>query len=142
MLPIVGCLYGCVVNALSNRISLRRPYGWLSTRSRRSSFTTSTSFSNASRSTRSVAMRSASSQSASGRYCDGSVSQNTVASSCVYALLRPPMLAMIEVCDSGSTFFEPLNIMCSNRCAKPVRPGFSFLEPTWYQTDRCTIGVE
>ena len=37
---------------------------------------------------------------------------------------------MIDVCASGSTFFEPLNIRCSNRCANPVRPGFSFFEPT------------
>jgi hypothetical protein len=52
------------------------------------------------------------------------------------------MLAMIDVWESGSTFFEPLNIMCSKRCAKPVRPGFSFFEPTWYHSDTCTIGVE
>ena len=37
---------------------------------------------------------------------------------------------MIEVCASGSTFFDPLNIMCSKRWAKPVRPGFSFFDPT------------
>jgi hypothetical protein len=48
----------------------------------------------------------------------------------VYALLRPPTLAMMEVCESGSTFFEPLNIMCSNRWAKPVRPARSFFDPT------------
>ena len=58
------------------------------------------------------------------------------------ALLWPPTLEMYDGCPSGSTFFEPLNIMCSNRCAKPVRPGFSFFEPTWYQISRCTIGVE
>ena len=32
--------------------------------------------------------------------------------------------------------------MCSNRCAKPVRPARSFFEPTWYQSSACTIGVE
>ena len=32
--------------------------------------------------------------------------------------------------------------MCSNRWAKPVRPGRSFFEPTWYQTFTATIGVE
>ena len=32
--------------------------------------------------------------------------------------------------------------MCSKRCANPVRPGFSFFEPTWYQISACTIGVE
>ena len=42
MLPIVWCLYGCVVNALSKMISGSRPNGWFSKRIRRSSFTTST----------------------------------------------------------------------------------------------------
>ena len=45
-------------------ISFSRPYGWLSMRIRRSSFTTSRSFSKVSLSMRSVAMRSASSHSA------------------------------------------------------------------------------
>jgi hypothetical protein len=45
-------------------------------------------------------------------------------------LLWPPTDEIIDVCCSGSTFFEPLNIMCSNRCAKPVRPGRSFFDPT------------
>ena len=49
---------------------------------------------------------------------------------------------MIEVCCSGSTLREPLNIMCSKKCAKPVRPGFSFFEPTWYQSSTWTIGVD
>ena len=30
--------------------------------------------------------------------------------------------------------------MCSNRCAKPVRPGFSFFDPTWNHWFTCTIG--
>ena len=30
--------------------------------------------------------------------------------------------------------------MCSKRCAKPVRPGFSFFEPTWYHWLTWTIG--
>ena len=30
--------------------------------------------------------------------------------------------------------------MCSKRCAKPVRPGFSFLDPTWNHWFTCTIG--
>ena len=30
--------------------------------------------------------------------------------------------------------------MCSNRCAKPVRPGFSFFEPTWNHWFTWTIG--
>src|SRR5262245_56673743 len=50
------------------------------------------------------------------------------------------MLEIQEGCPSGSTFFEPWNIMCSKRCAKPVRPGRSFLEPTWYQRLTWTIG--
>ena len=36
--------------------------------------------------------------------------------------------------DRARTFFEPLNIRCSNRCAKPVRPGASSFDPTWYQS--------
>jgi hypothetical protein len=34
----------------------------------------------------------------------------------------------------------PENIRCSNRWAKPVLPGFSFLEPTWYQVFTATTG--
>ena len=30
----------------------------------------------------------------------------------------------------GRTCFEPWNIMCSKRCANPVRPGSSFAGPT------------
>ena len=41
---------------------------------------------------------------------------------------------------SPGTFFEPWNIMCSKRCAKPVRPGFSFFEPTWNHWLTWTIG--
>ena len=40
-----------------------------------------------------------------------------------------------------SWFFEPWNIMCSNRWAKPVRPGFSSFEPTLYKTFTDTTGV-
>jgi hypothetical protein len=57
-------------------------------------------------------------------------------------LLWPPTLEIQDGCPSGSTFFDPLNIMCSNRCAKPVRPGFSFFDPTWYHSSACTIGTE
>ena len=38
--------------------------------------------------------------------------------------------ATIDVCCSGSTFFDPLNIMCSKRCANPVRPARSSFERT------------
>ena len=41
---------------------------------------------------------------------------------------------------SPGTCFEPWNIMCSNRCAKPVRPGSSFAGPTWYQMFTATSG--
>ena len=40
------------------------------------------------------------------------------------------------------TWPEPVNITCSNRCAKPVRPACSFFEPTWYITSTATVGVE
>ena len=36
--------------------------------------------------------------------------------------------------DDVATFFDPLNIMCSNRWAKPVRPGRSSFDPTWYHS--------
>ena len=36
---------------------------------------------------------------------------------------------------------EGWNIRCSKRWANPVRPGFSFLEPTWYQTLTATMGA-
>jgi hypothetical protein len=35
-----------------------------------------------------------------------------------------------------------MNMRCSNRWAKPVRPGFSSFEPTWYQTFTTTSGLE
>src|SRR5882672_5229872 len=35
----------------------------------------------------------------------------------------------------------PLNIRCSNRWAKPVLPGFSFLDPTWYHVFTATMGA-
>src|SRR6185503_9930976 len=35
-----------------------------------------------------------------------------------------------------------MNIRCSNRCAKPVRPGDSSLDPTWYHTSTATSGLE
>ena len=75
MLPIVWCLYGCTLNALSKMISGRRPNGWFSKRIRRSSFTTSRSVLNLSSLTSSDAMRSASSHSTIGRCCAGTVSQ-------------------------------------------------------------------
>jgi hypothetical protein len=34
-----------------------------------------------------------------------------------------------------------MNIKCSKRWANPVRPGFSFAEPTWYHTFTVTIGT-
>ncbi len=39
------------------------------------------------------------------------------------------------------TFSLPPNIKCSNRCANPVSPGFSFLDPTRYQTFTAMIGA-
>src|SRR5688500_12457657 len=41
----------------------------------------------------------------------------------------------------SSTFFEPSNIKCSKRCAKPVRPGRSLAEPTWYHMFTDTTGT-
>src|SRR6476661_9750210 len=47
----------------------------------------------------------------------------------------------IAVMNTSLKFSLPLNIRCSNRWAKPVLPGFSFLEPTWYQVSMATTGV-
>ena len=41
----------------------------------------------------------------------------------------------------GFTCPDPMNIRCSNRCANPVRPGFSRAEPTWYQMFTATTGT-
>src|SRR6185436_13632608 len=35
-----------------------------------------------------------------------------------------------------------MNIRCSNRCAKPVRPGDSSFDPTWYHTSTATSGLD
>ena len=42
---------------------------------------------------------------------------------------------------SPGAFSEPLNIRCSNRCAKPVRPAGSSFEPTLYQMLTATTGA-
>src|SRR5258707_11412749 len=38
--------------------------------------------------------------------------------------------------------FVLLNMMCSKRCAKPLRDSGSSFEPTWYQTWIATVGLE
>jgi hypothetical protein len=38
--------------------------------------------------------------------------------------MLPPLLNTSVKCSPGPTFSEPLNIMCSKRCAKPVRRAF------------------
>ena len=86
-------------------------------------------------------MRSDSSQSASSSWRDG---QRLVV---VRAVV--PGRAVGDAADapgcSGSarwspTCSRPWKSMCSNRCAKPVRPGRSFFEPTWYQRLTATSG--
>src|SRR3546814_7266904 len=47
-------------------------------------------------------------------------------------------MSVAPACSNGAKyspgwFSEPLNIRCSNRCAKPLRPAGSFLLPTPYQ---------
>src|SRR4051812_16902004 len=46
------------------------------------------------------------------------------------------------LCSSGPTWADPLNIRCSKRWAKPLRPFFSSLEPTWYQSSTVAAGTE
>src|SRR6478672_7007681 len=57
-------------------------------------------------------------------------------------LLLPPTPSVSLSCRPYGTWPEPVNMTCSNRWAKPVRPGASFLDPTWYQTFTATVGVE
>src|SRR4051794_4463479 len=38
-------------------------------------------------------------------------------------------------------FSLPLNMRCSNKCANPVLPGFSFFDPTWNHVFTATIGA-
>src|SRR5438034_6627090 len=45
-------------------------------------------------------------------------------------------------CSPGPTFSDPLNIMCSNKCAKPVRPARSSADPTLYVTATLNVGAE
>src|SRR5262249_2115086 len=59
--------------------------------------------------------------------------------------LTPPSERLAPACSARpkylpGAFFDPSNISCSKRCAKPVRPGFSFLEPTWNHSLTWTIG--
>ena len=58
------------------------------------------------------------------------------------ALLAPPPRSMSMSNWLSGTRSEPLNIRCSNRCAKPVRPGDSSFEPTANQVLIVTIGCE
>src|SRR5207248_149150 len=56
--------------------------------------------------------------------------QYSVRSELVCPFIVPPLLKTSAGCSPGPTFSEPLNIMCSNRWAKPVRPVRSSAEPT------------
>jgi hypothetical protein len=58
----------------------------------------------------------------------------------VVPFIVPPLLKMYWKWPALGTFSEPWNIMCSKRCAKPVRPAFSFFEPTWNHSLTCTTG--
>ncbi len=75
-------------------------------------------------------MRSASSKRPRSSWFDGSVSKYSVRSLLVVPFMLPPLLNTSMKCSPGPTFSEPLNIMCSNRCANPVRPLRSSREPT------------
>ena len=45
------------------------------------------------------------------------------------------------MCWPDATWAEPWNIMCSKRCANPVRPGSSSRDPTSYQRLTATDGA-
>src|SRR5947208_2773016 len=42
----------------------------------------------------------------------------------------------------GPYFFEPLNIMCSKKCDRPVMPGASLREPTFQNVYIVAFGME
>ena len=58
------------------------------------------------------------------------------------ALLNPPTSSVSRSIISDGMFFVLLNMMCSKRCANPLRPSGSSFEPTRYQTCTATVGVE
>ena len=72
----------------------------------------------------------------------GTSSQEFVRSEFVDPLLLPPAASSHSSNLPSGTFPEPSNMMCSKRWAKPVRPGLSRPEPTWYHIFTLTIGVE
>ncbi len=73
--PITVCRYGSQSMASVSMVIMAAPYGWLSTRSRRSSFTTSRSRWKFSSFTTRLCIRSASSHSATFTWFDGTVSK-------------------------------------------------------------------
>ncbi len=65
-----------------------------------------------------------------------------VRSSHVEPFSEPPACSMSAKCAVSGTLAEPWNIMCSKRCAKPVRPGRSFRDPTPYHRLTATTGTD
>ncbi|KYF50473.1 hypothetical protein BE04_07760 [Sorangium cellulosum] len=61
-------------------------------------------------------------------------------SSLVHALFQPPSASIHASNCFVGTRRVPMNMRCSNRCAKPVRPGSSNREPTLTMRFRATIG--
>ena len=53
----------------------------------------------------------------------------------------PPAASSIWSKSPYFACFEPMNIKCSNRCANPVRPGFSCADPASYQTLTVSSGT-
>src|SRR5207342_3777051 len=86
-------------------------------------------------------MRSDSIHSAMSSAVVGTVSKYIVRSSQVLPLMSDTPAISNGPKYSPLWFSEPLNIRCSNRCAKPVRPVGSSFEPTWYQMATDTTGA-
>ena len=62
------------------------------------------------------------------------------------SVLVVPFWSVTPTCLNGAKnspglFSDPLNIRCSNRWAKPLRPLGSSLLPTWYQMLTATTGA-
>ena len=109
-------------------ISFSRPYGWFSTRIRRSSLTTSRSVLNDllvdPQRRHAIGFEPQHQRQVLRRH---RLPEDRRVFVGVGVALPADAARCSDGCPSGSTFFEPLNIMCSNRCANPVRPGLLVL---------------
>src|SRR5262249_60379873 len=72
--------------------------------------------------------------STTGRAARGKLFRYAVKSRVVYPLVLPPLPSITSSNTPGPYFLPPLNIMCSKRCAIPVAPPCSLLDPARKKT--------